>query len=235
MCGRMNIHDEGLDELFAELVGYPFPGETNHNTAPTESVWIIRNRPSRAPEGGLEAAAARWWLTPYWSKTPKPRYATFNARAETLAESRTFGEPFRRRRCLVPTTGFYEWRRDGEHRQPFHVRPPGGPMILAGVWDRWRSRDRAQVIESFAVVTTAASDGLQFLHDRQPAMLSRADALGWLDRQATARDLAELLAPAIPSELAAVPVSNYVGDPRNKESRCALAVADAIRILAAPL
>ena len=132
MCGRMQV-DEGLDDLYEELLGEPYPGETNHNVAPTEPVWIVRNRSPRAPQPGLEAVEAQWWLTPFWSKVPKPRYATFNAKAETLHKSSTFREPFQQRRCVVPITGFYEWQRRGEARQPFHVRPVDGPLLLAGV------------------------------------------------------------------------------------------------------
>ena len=229
MCGRMNVDDEALDDAYTDLVGMPFPGETNYNVAPTEPVWIVRNRSPRAPPG-WEAAEAQWWLTPFWSKTPKPRYATFNAKAETLHKSSTFREPFRQRRCLVPISGFYEWRRNGQARQPFYVRPLAGPLLLAGVWDRWRSRDRTQSIDSFAVVTTAVSSPLSFLHDRQPVMLDRADAPRWLDREATPEDLAELLAPRVPSPLVALPVSDYVGNPRNKERRCVVPVGKAVPI-----
>ena len=229
MCGRMQV-DEGLDDLYEELLGEPYPGETNHNVAPTEPVWIVRNRSPRAPQPGLEAVEAQWWLTPFWSRVPKPRYATFNAKAETLHKSSTFREPFQQRRCVVPITGFYEWQRRGEARQPFHVRPIDGPLLLAGVWDRWRSRDRTQVIDSFSVITTAASSGLSFLHTRQPAMLTRADAPRWLDRRTAPDDLATLLAPSVPAALVAVPVSDYVGNPRNKEPRCAAPTGNAVTI-----
>ena len=242
MCGRMKVDDEALDDLYAELLDMPFPGETNHNVAPTEPVWIVRNRSPRSTTPGLEAAEAQWWLTPFWSKTPKPPFATFNAKAETLLKSSTFREPFRHRRCLVPVSGFYEWRREpsaGERegpaprkkeRQPYYVRPQAGPLLLAGVWDRWRSRDKTQVVDSFAVITTAVSSGLAFLHDRQPVMLDRADAPRWLDRGTAPESLADLLAPRVPLPLVALPVSDYVGNPRNKERRCATPVGKAIEI-----
>lgn len=232
MCGRMS-QDDDLDAVYRELVGEPFPGEANFNTAPTETVWIVRRRRRDDEAGaGLEAAAAQWWLTPYWSKTPKPRYATFNARAETLRESRTFGEPFRRRRCLVPVTGFYEWRRAGAVRQPFFVCAAEGPLLLAGVWDRWRSRDRREVVESCAVVTTASSPALAFLHDRQPLMLGRSDVPRWLQSSADPAPLDSLLTPRLPVPLTATPVSDYVGDPRHKAPRCLAATGAGIEIAA---
>ena len=232
MCGRMNVDEDVLADTFESLFDVPFPGASNHNTAPTETAWIVRNR-RRSPQqadAGLEAAPATWWLTPYWSPTPKPRYATFNAKAETLAESRVFREPFRRRRCVVPVAGFYEWRRRGDLRQPFHVHSQSGALLLGGVWDRWRARDGSTTVESFAVVTTAASAELEFLHDRQPLMLSPEGAMRWLDRDTSASALARLLQPRLPDGLTASPVSDYVGDPRNKGPRCAVPSGPAIAV-----
>ena len=240
----MNV-DEEVNDAFEELVGHPFPGTTNINTAPTEPVWIIRNRRSSdlgdAQTPAFEAAEAAWWLTPYWSKTRRPKYATFNAKAETLETSSTFREPFARRRCVVPITGFYEWRKGSKGgrakavRQPYLVRPLAGPMLLAGVWDRWRSRpapsdEEVETIDSFAVVTTAACPQLAFIHDRQPVILSSADARGWLARDASIIDLRALMGPCFPGSLAAVPVSNDIGDPRNKEHRCAAPAGSAILV-----
>ena len=228
MCGRFNAADDPLNQVFEELVGHPFPGETNHNTAPTETAWIIRHDAPASEE--LEAVAATWWLTPYWSKTPKPKYATFNARAETIPSASSFREPFQRRRCLVPVCGYYEWQKEGRRRIPYYVRPRTSGLLLAGVWDRWRSRDRTETITSFAIVTTAVTNRLEFLHDRQPVMLSKDGARQWMSRDAQASDLGALLEPRIPVDLYAVPVSAYVGDPRNKESRCLEPVAAALAI-----
>ena len=235
MCGRMS-QDESLDAVYRELTGEPFPGSANFNTAPTETIGIVRRVRDAGQRTGarLEAALAQWWLTPYWSKTPKPRYATFNAKAETLARSRVFADPFRRRRCLVPVTGFYEWRREGGRRQPYWVRGRDGPLLLAGLWDRWRGRDGSQlprVVESCAVVTTAASPGLAFLHDRQPLMLDRQTAGRWLGHLAPAA-LGALLAPRLPVALTATPVSDYVGDPRHKAPRCMAAVGGPVDVAA---
>ena len=228
MCGRFNAADDPLNQVFEELVGHPFPGETNHNTAPTETAWIIRHDAPESEE--LEAVAAAWWLTPYWSKTAKPKYATFNARAETISTASSFREPYQRRRCLVPVCGYYEWQKEGRRRIPYYIRPRTGGLLLAGVWDRWRSRDRSETITSFAIVTTAVTDKLEFVHDRQPVMLSKDGARRWMSRDAQAPDLGALLEPRIPVDLYAVPVSAYVGDPRNKESRCLEPVAAAMAI-----
>ena len=246
MCGRFSVDDQdpGLDDAYQLLVGCPFPGVANLNTAPTETAWIVRVDSSAG--GSLTALEAKWSLTPYWSEAATPKYATFNARAETLATSRTFREPFRRRRCVVPVSGYYEWRKqaqpglfeDGGRAarslagslagsvkggvQPYFVRPRRGALLLAGVWDRWR-RGRAAV-DSFAVVTTAASDQLAFLHPRQPLSLAPQDARVWLRAERDSGELARLLAPRLPVELLAAPVSRHVGNARNKDRRCSAPV-----------
>ena len=244
MCGRFNVDAEGLDDVYQSFVGRPFAGASNFNTAPTETAWIIRADPKDAPAAGgpLADAEAKWSLTPHWAGAT-PKYATFNAKAETLTTSRTFREPFHRRRCVVPVSGFYEWRRrvlptlfnDGAHRagrggpaQPYYVRPRRGALLLAGVWDRWRRG--GQVLDSFAIVTTPASEALAFLHHRQPLLLSSAEAPIWLRADADSEELARLLAPRVPVELLAAPVSRYVGDARNKGRRCMVPVAAATAI-----
>lgn len=243
MCGRFAVEAEGLDEAYRAFTGAPWPGAPNRNTAPTETAWIIRAERRAASDAGepWTAAEAKWWLTPFWSQSPKPKFSAFNARAETLATSRTFREPFKRRRCVVPVSGFYEWRRRVQPSllggpsnaaraspRPYFVRPRAGALLLGGVWDRWRRGDEA--FDSFAIVTTPVSDGLAFLHDRQPLMLSRGDARRWLAGDASADGLAALLAPRLPVALSAVPVAGYVGDPRNKGPQCVAPIGDAMPI-----
>lgn len=230
MCGRFNADRETLDEKFIELTGRPFPGATNHNTAPTEEAWVVRER-----RGERHAMAARWWLTPFWSKTSSPRLGGFNARCETLSTSRVFGEPFRRRRCVVPVSGFYEWSGAPAGRVPHYVRRlDETPLLLAGVWDRWREPASGAWLPGFAIVTVPAHDGLAHLHHRQPLMLWPGSASTWLDHSAPAHALGPLLQPALCEDLAVAPVSSWVGNTRNKGPRCAEAAGPAFRIAADP-
>ena len=229
MCGRFATDQERLEKLYLALIGELVPGEGSYNVAPTEPAWIIRHD-GRDSET-LEAAEADWWLTPYWSKTGvRKNYATFNAKSETLAKSSTFREPFRRRRCLLPISGFYEWQKVAGVRRPFYIQPETGGLLLAGVWDRWRSADRSRRIDSFAVVTTAAHVGFEPIHDRQPVMLSLDQARTWMDRGASPDDVEALFEPRLPDDLLAVPVSSYVGDPRNKAARCIEPVGTPVRL-----
>ena len=141
MCGRFNVTEDPLTEIFLDLVGQPFPGTENYNTAPTEDVWVIRDR-----DGTFESMQARWWLTPWWSKEPSTKYAMFNAKSETLAKSSAFKEPFQRRRCVVPVSGFYEWTKSPHGKMPHYIRPAADDgILLAGLWDRWRNRKTDEV------------------------------------------------------------------------------------------
>ena len=234
MCGRFATDQERLEKLYLALIGKPVPGEGGYNVAPTEPAWIIRHD-GRLSEV-LEAAEADWSLTPYWSKTRvRKNYATFNAKSETLLKSSTFREPFRRRRCLVPISGFYEWQKVAGVRRPFYIQPESGGMLLAGIWDRWRSADRSEKVDSFAIVTTAAHAGFEPIHNRQPVMLSLDEARTWMGRDTPMDDLAALFEPRLPDDLLAVPVSSYVGNPRNKESRCIEPVGKPVRLAAESL
>ena len=229
MCGRLNVVADPLYEIFVELTGEPYPGEDNRNAAPTEQVWIV----GHSRDAARSARSARWWLTPYWSKTLSTRYAMFNARSETLPTSPAFREPFRRRRCVVPVCGFYEWTGAGRARMPYYVRPAGDrPMLLAGVWDRWRDPESGAASIGFAVVTTPANPNLAFVHHRQPLMLSRDDACAWMDRRTPTGDLTAMMRPALPDALAVVPVSTHINNARNKEPLCTEPIGEAIAVAA---
>lgn len=253
MCGRFNVESDPLSRLLLELVRLRHPGPDNHNAAPTETIVVLRQDQHGAPE----LVPMRWWLTPYWSKERSTRYAMFNARAENVQRSRAFREPFRHRRCVVPVSGFYEWsrvasapgaatvstpagpeaepRRGRSHKVPYYIRPQESPgMLLAGIWDRWRDPDDGEVLESFAILTTDASAGLAFVHDRQPVMLSMAGARRWLDSRASLDELLDLTRPGLPEALEAVPVSSFVNNARNKAPRCLEAIAAPVPVPTEP-
>ena len=229
MCGRLNISSGPLTLLFMDMVGQPYPRSDRHNVAPTEPVAVLRPVES----GGLEVATMRWWLTPYWSKEASTRYSMFNAKAETLHTSRAFKEPLLRRRCLVPVAGFYEWVKQDERKLPYYIRPLADDgLLLAGLWDRWRSGE--ETLESFTVVTTAAHASLVFVHKRQPALLSRTEGIRWVDpREDVAGLQRDLLVPRLPVALSVVPVSTYVNNARNDGPRCIEPIGKIIELAAA--
>jgi putative SOS response-associated peptidase YedK len=217
MCGRFNVSSSPLSDLLMELVGLTHPGPDNYNTAPTETVTVLR----LGEDGEPELAPMRWWLTPYWAKEMSAKYSMFNAKSETIEKSPAFREPYRKRRCVVPISGFYEWARGNNQKLPYYLTPFAAPgMLLAGIWDRWRNKDSDEVVESFAVLTCPANEQLKFVHSRQPVMLSMRDAQRWLDPEVEAQELKELFGSFVPMELNAVPVSSYVNNARNKDVRC---------------
>ncbi len=216
MCGRVNVSSGPLTLLFMDMIGQPYPGADRHNVAPTEPLLVLRS----GADGELESPTMRWWLTPFWSKGVSTKYSMFNAKAETLATSRAFKEPFARRRCLLPIAGFYEWSKAGDRKLPYYIHPSANDgLLLAGIWDRWR--DGEQSIESFAVVTTAAHDRLAFVHTRQPVLLTRTEGRRWVRRDEDASRLsADYLKPRVPVEISVTPVSTYVNNSRNEGARC---------------
>ncbi|MCA9086991.1 MAG: SOS response-associated peptidase, partial [Planctomycetaceae bacterium] len=147
-----------------------------YNVAPSQSVGVIRVTHA----GHREFVALRWGLVPAWSLEPRTAYSTFNARAETVADKPTYRHAFRRRRCLIPADGFYEWRTVGKRKQPYCIAPTDGqPFAFAGLWERWE-RD-GTVVESCTIVVTTANATIAPLHDRMPVILARADEALWLD------------------------------------------------------
>ena len=215
MCGRFNITSDPLTQLLMELVGLPHPGPDNFNAAPTETIQVLR----LDEDGEPELAPMRWWLTPHWSKAPSTKYAMFNARSETAATSPAFREPYRKRRCVVPVSGFYEWSRQNNRKLPYLLKPHDQPgLLLAGLWDRWRNPDTDEVLDSFTVLTVPASPAMALIHNRQPLMLSVEEARAWMDPES--KDFESLIDSDLPVEIDAVPVSTHVNNARNKDERC---------------
>ncbi|MFJ6198321.1 SOS response-associated peptidase [Micromonospora sp. NPDC092111] len=209
MCGRYATTRSAGDlsavfESYDDTDGRLGP---DHNVAPTDPVPLVRVD----PEGGRVLSVGRWGLVPHWSRSAAGAARMINARAETVATSRAYAEPFARRRCLVPADGWYEWaRRAGGGKQPYYLTPRDGSVLaLAGIWSRWES------MLTFSVLTTAAVGELAEVHDRMPLLLPRDRWAGWL---APADDPAALLAPPSPQWLGGLeirPVGPAVGDVRN--------------------
>ena len=220
MCGRFNITSDPLAKLLLTLVNMPYSGEDNFNAAPTEQIPVVRIAPAGADNAGApELVPMRWWLTPYWAKEMTTRYAMFNAKSETAAKSPAFREPYRKRRCVVPVTGFYEWTRREGSKVPYMIssRDTEG-LLIAGLWDRWRNRETGEEVLSFTVLTTAANEALAFVHNRQPVMLSLEDARRWLDPDIDTSDLAPVFQSALPVPLEVTEVSAAVNNARNKSA-----------------
>jgi putative SOS response-associated peptidase YedK len=195
------------------------------NIAPTQLVPIVRNHPGRdltiirqsAGDGGRELVAARWGLIPAWAKDPAIGNRMINARAESVAEKPAFRAAFRARRCVVPASGFYEWRRRGKGpKQPYLIRRPGGaPLGFAGLWEAWTDRETGEEVTTCTILTCPANMLMAELHDRMPVILDPADYDAWLDPGRSGGP--ELLRPCPEEWLEAVPVSTRVNSPANDD------------------
>jgi putative SOS response-associated peptidase YedK len=189
-----------------------------YNIAPSQDILAVR---TARGGGSREIALLHWGFIPRWAKDPGLGGGMINARAETLSEKPSFRNAFRDRRCLVPADGFYEWRRLSGRKQPYYITlRDGGPFAIAGLWERREGED-GSVLESCALITTAANDLLMPVHDRMPAIVPPKAYDLWLDAGVReARSLAALLRPFPSGEMSAVAVGPRVNDPRHESPDC---------------
>lgn len=183
----------------------------SYNIAPTAGIVVFR-----ATVGEWDASIMRWGLVPSWWKDPAklPR-KTFNAVGETIAEKPSFRASFKRRRCLIPCDGFYEWKNlgSGKVKQPYYIHPrdPEGIFHFAGLWDLWETADGA--MESCTIITTVPNSLMEGIHDRMPVILSAEHFDEWLDpANQEAPRLHRLLVPCDPSGMEGYAVGPVRGD-----------------------
>jgi putative SOS response-associated peptidase YedK len=224
MCGRFAF-DAGRDALVARFGTKSAPDAVtpHYNVAPGMMMPIVlRSSPNRA-------VLARWGLVPSWSKDPKIAWRTVNARAEGIQEKPVFRGPFKSRRCLVPATGFFEWKRAGDEKIPYYIRLSRTPLFaFAGLYDVWLDAEN-HPLTTFTVITTAPNKLMAPIHTRMPVILSRAEEDLWLDPDTRDFDaLLSLLDPYPAREMEAYPVSRLVNSPAN-DTKEVLARFDADR------
>ncbi len=214
MCGRYYLLLSGPQAAGFYGVDLP-PGPTPlYNIAPSQPVPAVR-----AADAGREWVNVRWGLVPSWAKDAK--LAQINARAETAPDKPMFRSAFRKRRCLIPASGFYEWQATGgKRKQPFCIRlADDRPFSFAGLWERWEGPDGP--VESCCILTTEANELVRPIHDRMPVILDPRRFDQWLDpKQHEAAALAPLLRPFPAEAMKAYPVSPWVNDPRHNDARC---------------
>jgi putative SOS response-associated peptidase YedK len=223
MCGRFNVISGPLTQFIMSILGdevlYKEPLhektpdinlQSHFNVAPTEQVAVLRH----ASHWSL--SPMRWWLVPHWAPEPSSRYSMFNAKAETLQTSPAFRDSFKSRRCIVPISGYFEWRTKDGVKTPFYIEADVDQgLALAGLWDRWQKGDK--VIESCTIVTAAAPPQMQAIHSRIPVHLAAEEIQRWLAPSASPESLSALLAPTLRVPLRVTPVSNYVNNARHKD------------------
>ncbi len=234
MCGRFVL----IESLRAmqNLFGYRIPEDydrrvvdmgNRYNIAPTQPIVVV----DAGLDGVRHVRLVRWGLIPAWTKDAKTQSLLFNARSETAADKPSFRTAMRHRRCLVPASGFYEWRRMGAAKMPYYIRPrDGSTMAFAGITETWLGSEGSE-IDTGAILTTSANRLMTMLHDRMPVILAPGDWDEWLDcGNRRPRDVSHLMRPAADDLLEAIPVSERANSVANDDEALIAPLAEPLTI-----
>ncbi len=208
MCGRYALgpYHPARDierEYFASLD--EFPGR--YNVAPTQEMPIVRMH-----EGKPELVSARWGLIPSWANDMKVGFSTINARAETVATKPAFRDAYKWRRCLVAATGYYEWQKRPDGKQPYYFTSRDGSLLVfAGLWESWKPKEGDPVL-SYTIIVCEPNPLASAVHDRMPVIIPDKDWRRWLVEP----DVRHLLKPCPEDTLESYPVSRAVNSSRNE-------------------
>jgi putative SOS response-associated peptidase YedK len=211
MCGRFVLTvDPDQVQLAFNLTDMPPTWAPRFNIAPSQPIALITNEQPQA------LTFHRWGLIPSWAKDPKIGYKMINARSETAAEKPSYRAAFKRRRCLIPADGFFEWqKRDGGKVPMFIHLTDQTVFAFAGLWEIWYSPEGDE-LRTATILTTEPNDFMAKIHNRMPVILERKDYEQWLapDDQ-RANDLMPLMKPYDSEKMAAYRVSTFVNSPAN--------------------
>jgi putative SOS response-associated peptidase YedK len=222
MCGRIKQVIDGDWFILVDRAGVVYERkhrddldrsagiDYRYNIAPTENLLVVHDF-----NGGRHLSEMRWWLTPHWSDGPSQKFAMFNARAESIEQSRAYKGPFQYRRAIIPVNGFYEWRQEDGKKYPYFIESESGPLALAGVWDSWS--DGTQELLSCSIITTEASDAFRSIHSRMPVILEWDRLEEWLDEKTGMGNVRSMLAPSR-ANLVATRMNPKMSNARNKEA-----------------
>jgi putative SOS response-associated peptidase YedK len=216
MCGRFTLTRSAAE--VAEHFGLSAAPEwaPRFNLAPTQEAPVVRTRST----GERVAELRRWGLVPRWAKDVSVGARMINARAESVAERPAFREALKRRRCLVPADGFYEWQGRAGHRRPHHITLPEGELFaIAGLYENWLGAG-GEAVETFTLMTQAATGAVAALHGRMPLILDPADYAGWLERGELAPDAIASFSQTRAGALVTRPIDTRVNDVRNDDPEC---------------
>ena len=216
MCGRFALtsDESGICEHFR--VNLSTPVKPRFNIAPSQKLLVIRLQPETQKH---TSSLVRWGLIPSWAKDQSIGARLTNARSETALTKPSFRDSFRRRRCLIPANGFYEWTSAGKRKQPHYIQTISNePFGIGGLWDSWE--DNGKRIETCTILTCSANQAVQHIHPRMPVVIQPERYDAWLSPATELTDLSQDLLP-FPEETTAIsPVSDYVNDVRHDGIRC---------------
>lgn len=211
MCGRYSFEYKPSFAGRFRVQAAPEGLRSRYNVAPGMTMPVVL---SQSPN---HVELMKWGLVPAWSKEPKVAYSTINARAENLQQSATYRRPFKSQRCLVPVSGFFEWKKTSDGKQPYCIRVRKEEYFaLAGLYDIWRGADGTE-IKTYTIVTTTPNELMAPIHNRMPVVLNPEYEDIWLDAETSADELLGLLTPYPADQMEANPVSTRVNSPRNDD------------------
>jgi len=219
MCGRyatfgpvsVSRHArEAMEQMEVDIISEINQREPQYNIAPTQKAPVLVHG-----EAGYHVRAYRWGLVPHWSKDLKFGAKTINARADTVATKPSFREAFKKRRCLVPASGYFEWKGVSPNKQPYFIHDPAGDLLMfAGLWDCWRESPEAEWVHTYTVITGEPGKVSGDIHDRQPVILPPDLWEVWAE--GTPADAQSVLAVVPEVDLVYHPVPKAVGNPRSQ-------------------
>lgn len=215
MCGRYTLARTGnLKKRFGLLDKIPKFNESCNISPSTINPVVVRNSPNRI-------VLMKWGLVPFWTKDPKIGYRMINARAEDISIKPAFRKPIRIQRCLVPCTGFYEWKdlklEDKPEKIPFYIKLKKEDVFsFAGIYDVWKDISGHE-IETYAIITTHANSHMSKIHERMPVILKREDEDKYLNKETLIEEILKLLKPIDSDLLESWPVSKRVNNPQNDD------------------
>ncbi|MEO7793484.1 MAG: SOS response-associated peptidase [Thermoanaerobaculia bacterium] len=229
MCGRYVLTTPG--EVLAQIFETSSPPEEvlkaivpRYNISPTQQVPIVRS--AAAPAATRELALVQWGLVPHWAKDRAIGNNLINARAETAAEKPSFRDAMKRRRCLIPADGFYEWQKLGKGKQPFLLRlRDGSTFAFAGLWSQWKYPESGVPLETCAILTTTPNELTATVHDRMPVILPPATWKRWLDDAPPSTPFTDLFVPYSADLMEGYPVSRVVNSPAHDGPDCVEKIA----------
>lgn len=215
MCGRYALitPEEALTAAFDLLNSIAW--RARYNIAPTQNAPVIRVSKS---QGGRVAEPARWGLVPFWADDESIGNRMINARSETAATKPAYRAAMKKRRCLVPASGFYEWQKKPRGKQPVYIHPDSdAPIAFAGLYERWTSPDGSE-LQTYTILTTDAGKRVKHIHNRMPVILDPQRYDHWLDPDIEDADrLADLLKPNDLDGWELRDVSRRVNSPKNDD------------------
>lgn len=208
MCGRYRLtNPERYGELNDVRLGGGIP--RRFNISPTQKVLVVLD------ESPHESTEVRWGLIPSWASDRKIASSLINARCETVATKPAFRTAFKKRRCLVPADGFYEWQKVGTGKQPYNIGMKNGePFAFAGLWETWQDPESKEQVRTCSIITTSPNELTAPIHDRMPVILSKEKRAAWLEPGRDVEELKSFLVPYPASQMDAYPISPLVGSPK---------------------